>query len=131
MEITVIKTEDQYRAYLDEVRALSMRAPQPGTPDADRLELVSRLLEMYEQDRFRLHNPDPVSAIRFAMQQRGMRQKDLAPLLGGKNRASEILSGKRRLTLAMIRSLSRSLKIPAEVLIRDTPGGQGESSQGG
>src|SRR5688572_26829693 len=109
MELKVIKTEEQYRDYVGEAKRLTDEGIQPGSPEADRLELLVKLVESYERDRFRTHHPDPISAIRFVMQERGLRQKDLAPLLGGKNRASEILSGKRPLTLGMVRALSTSL----------------------
>lgn len=118
MELKIIKSEEQYRNYVAEARALGGAAP--GSLEGDRLELLSQLIQDYERERFSIRHPDPISAIRFVMQQRGMRQKDLAPLLGGKNRASEILSGKRPLTLPMVRALSESLRIPAEILIRDT-----------
>jgi HTH-type transcriptional regulator/antitoxin HigA len=119
-DLKVIKTEEQYASYVAEAKRLTDSGIAPDTPQADRLELLVKLIENYERDRFVAHHPDPISAIRFVMQQRGLRQKDLAPLLGGKNRASEILSGKRTLTRGMVRALTTSLHIPAEILIRDT-----------
>jgi HTH-type transcriptional regulator / antitoxin HigA len=119
MEPKIIKTEKQYRAYLAEVERLAAEDPLPGAIDGDRLELLAKLVEDYEKARFQFERPDPISAILFRMEEQGLRQKDLAPILGGKNRASEILSRKRPLTLAMVRSLSESLGIPAELLIRE------------
>lgn len=119
MEPRIIKTENQYRAYLAEVERLAAEDPVPGTPDGDRLELLAKLVEDYEKERFKFDRPNPVDAILFRMEEQGLRQKDLAPLLGGKNRASEILSRKRPLTLAMVRALSDRLHIPAELLIRE------------
>lgn len=119
MEPRIIKTENQYRAYLTEVERLAAEDPVPGTPDGDRLELLAKLVEDYEKERFKFDRPNPVDAILFRMEEQGLRQKDLAPLLGGKNRASEILSRKRPLTLAMVRALSDRLHIPAELLIRE------------
>lgn len=119
MEPRIVKTENQYRAYLAEVERLAAEDPVPGTPDGDRLELLAKLVEDYEKERFKFERPDPVDAILFRMQEQGLRQKDLAPILGGKNRVSEILSRKRALTLAMVRALSDRLHIPAELLIRE------------
>ena len=119
MEPKIIKTKDQYRAYLSEVERLAADDPAPGTPEGDRLELLAKLVEDYEKQRFPFERPDPISAIQFRMEEQGLRQKDLAPILGGKNRVSEILSRKRPLTLPMVRALAESLHIPAELLIRE------------
>ena len=119
MEPRIIKTEEQYRIYLAEVERLVTEDPLAGTADGDRLELLAKLVEDYEKERFKFNRPDPVDAIVFRMEEQGLKQKDLAPLLGGKNRVSEVLSRKRPLTLAMVRALSHSLKIPAELLIRE------------
>ena len=123
IEPKIIKTEDQYRAYLVEVDRLAADDPAPGTSDGDRLELLAKLVEDYEKECFQFRRPDPVDAILFRMQERGLRQKDLAPVLGGKNRVSEVLSGKRPLTLAMVRALTDSLQIPADLLIREPAAG--------
>ena len=119
MDLKLVKSESQYRAYLAEVERLASDDPPLGTPEGDRLELLAKLVEDYEKERFRFDRPDPVSAIRFRMEEQGLRQKDLAPILGGKNRVSEVLSHKRPLTLQMVRALSDSLRIPAELLIRE------------
>ena len=119
IETEIIKTDKQYRVTLAEVERLAGDDPAAGTPDGDRLELLAKLVEDYEKERFRFEQPDPVDAILFRMQERGLRQKDLAPILGGKNRVSEILARKRPLTLAMVRALNQSLKIPAELLVRE------------
>ncbi|MEO8442460.1 MAG: helix-turn-helix domain-containing protein, partial [Betaproteobacteria bacterium] len=118
IEPKIIKTEDQYRAYLGEVDRLAADDPVSGTPAGDRLELLAKLVEDYEKERFKFARPDPIEAILFRMEERGLRQKDLAPALGGKNRVSEILAGKRPLTLTMVRALSDSLQISADLLIR-------------
>jgi HTH-type transcriptional regulator/antitoxin HigA len=119
VEPKIIKTDDQYRASLGEVERLAAEDPAPGTPDGDRLELLAKLVEDYEKERFKFDRPDPVEAILFRMKEQGLRQKDLAPLLGGKNRVSEVLSRKRPLTLSMVRALSGTLHIPADLLIRE------------
>lgn len=119
MELRIIKTKAQYHRYLEEARQLVSRDPGPRTPTGARLELLAKLIEDYEKERFKFAKPDPVDAILFRMEQQGMRQKDLADMVGGKNRASEVLSRKRPLTLAMIRSLHHKLGIPSELLIRE------------
>lgn len=119
LEPKIIKTNDQYRAYLAEVDRLAADDPASGTPDRDRLELLAKLVEDYEKGRFRFKRPDPIDAIRFRMEEQGLRQKDLAPLLGGRNRPSEVLAGKRPLTISAVRALSDALDIPAELLIRE------------
>jgi HTH-type transcriptional regulator/antitoxin HigA len=118
-EPKIIKTDDQYRAYLGEVDRLVADDPAPGSPDGDRLELLAKLVEDYEKERFRFKRPDPIDAIRFRMEEQGLRQIDLAPLLGGRNRVSEVLARKRPLTVAAIRALSDALHIPADLLVRE------------
>jgi HTH-type transcriptional regulator/antitoxin HigA len=115
----IIKTAAQHRQALGEIERLTEAAPAPRSPAAERLELLVKLVGDHENAQFALACPDPLAAIRSRMQQRGLRQKDLAPMLGGRNRVSEILAGKRSLTVAMIRELSRRLDIPAELLIRE------------
>ncbi|MES2706782.1 MAG: transcriptional regulator [Verrucomicrobiota bacterium] len=119
MKAKVIKTEEEYRAALAFVETL-MDA-ETGSRDEEELELWSLLVERYEEEQFPVDLPDPVEAIRFRMDQEGLRQKDLEKFFPGKNRVSEILSHKRPLSLGMIRSLHRGLGIPAEVLIKEQP----------
>jgi HTH-type transcriptional regulator/antitoxin HigA len=119
MDPRIIKTEQQHRDAVAEIERLATDDPPMGSPDGDRLELLAKLVEDYEKQRFAFARPDPLSAIRFRMEEQGLRQKDLADILGGKNRVSEVLSGKRALTLGMVRSLSETLHIPAELLVRE------------
>ena len=119
MEIRVIKTRAQHHRYLEEVRRLMKGDPGPKTPEGARLELLAVLIEVYEKERFKFLKPDPVEMLLFRMQEQGLKQKDIADLVGGKNRASEVLSRKRPLTLAMIRALHEKLGIPSELLIRE------------
>jgi HTH-type transcriptional regulator/antitoxin HigA len=119
MEPRIVKTGKQHRLYLAEVERLAAHDPAPDSRDGARLELLAKLVEDYEKERFRFDKPDPVEAIIFRMEQQGLRQKDIAELLGGKSRASEILARKRPLTLAMIRALHEKLAIPSELLIRE------------
>ena len=119
MEPRIITTNEQYRRYMSEAAKLAARDPNPRSKDGGRLGLLAKLIEDYEKERFQFRKPDPVEAIVFRMEQRGLRQKDIADLLGGKNRASEVLSRKRPLTLPMIRAIYEKLDVPAELLIRE------------
>lgn len=119
MELRIIKTDHQYRRYLEEARRLVARDPDPRTPEGARLELMAKLIDDYEKERFKFRRPDPIEAILFRMEEQGLRQADIAGIVGGKNRASEILSRKRPLTVAMIRALHEKLGIPSELLIRE------------
>lgn len=119
MEPRIIKTDEQYRRFLAEVETLAAEDPDSDSEAGVRLELLAKLVEDYEKTRFPFDKPDPVDAILFRMEEQGLRQKDIAELLGGKNRASEILSRKRPLTLPMIRSLYERLDIPAGLLIQE------------
>lgn len=119
LEPRIIKTDEQYRRFLSEVEMLAAEDPHPDTAAGARLELLAKLVEDYEKAQFQFDKPDPIDAILFRMEQQGLRQKDIAEMLGGKNRASEILARKRPLTLPMIRALYERLEIPAGLLIRE------------
>lgn len=119
MEPRIIKTEEQYQRALAEVERLAAEDPVPDSAEGARLELLAKLVEDYEKARFSFGRPSPLDAILFRMEEQGLRQKDIAEILGGKNRASEVLSGKRGLTLAMIRALHEKLAIPSDLLIRE------------
>lgn len=88
-----------------------------GTPEYDELEILSTLVEAYEEKHYPILPPDPVEAIKFRMDQMGLKQADIARYVGGRNRASEVLSRKRPLSLRMIRNLHRNLNIPSDSLI--------------
>jgi HTH-type transcriptional regulator / antitoxin HigA len=121
MEIMVrpIRTEADYDAALAEIDAL-MDA-EPGTPEGDRLDVLVTLAEAYEARHWKIPAPDPIEAIRTRMAERGLRPRDLEPMIGSRARVSEVLGRKRALTLPMIRRLSRELDLPADVLIQETP----------
>lgn len=119
MDIRIIKSRQQYRRYLKEVERLMPLDPDPRTQMGARFELLTKLVEDYEKEHFKFDKPDPVEAILFRMEQQGLRQADIAPIVGGKNRASEVLARKRPLTLAMIRALHEKLRIPSELLIQE------------
>lgn len=116
-DIKVIQTEQQHRAYLEEVHALIMKIPPLGTPDSDRLELLTVLIEDYENTKYPVEPPDPIDAILFRMQEKGLKQADLMPYLGTRSRVSEILNRKRPLTVTMVRLLANGLGISAETLV--------------
>ena len=115
----VVKNAADYEEALGEVERLVERDPAPGTPDADRLELLTLLIQNYEARQVPLRFPDPIEAIRFRMEQQGLNQRDLVPFIGSRSKVSEVLSGKRPLTLSMIRALHRGLGIPAESLLQE------------
>ena len=118
MRAKVIKTKAEHEAALARIEKLMEAAP--NTPQGDELELLSLLVHDYEEKRFPIDKPDPVTAIRFRMEQQGLAPKDLVPLLGSRSRVSEVLSGRRRLSLKMIRALVVGLRIPAELLLGET-----------
>lgn len=120
MTTKILKTTAQYEAALREARRLATLDPAPGTREADDLEVLALLVSEYEAKNFPLRYPDPIEAIRFRMEQMGLAQQDLVPYIGSKSKVSEVLSGKRRLTLSMIRALVGGLGIPARVLVQDT-----------
>jgi HTH-type transcriptional regulator/antitoxin HigA len=115
----VIKNAADYEEALGEVERLVERDPAPGTPDAERLELLTLLIQNYEARLVQTRLPDPVEAIRFRMEQQDLTQRDLVPFIGSRSKVSEVLSGKRPLTLSMIRALHRGLGIPAESLLQE------------
>lgn len=119
MELRIIKTDEQHRRYLEEARRLAKGDPEPDSDDGAQLELLAKLIDDYERARFKFRKPDPIEAILFRMEEQGLRQADIAAIIGGKNRASEILSRKQPLTLAMVRALHEKLGIPSELLIRE------------
>lgn len=117
MDAKVIRTEEQYLTYLREVQELMARQPAAGSVEGDRLELLTVLIEAYENSKFPIEAPDPVDAILFRMQEKGLKQADLVPYFGTRSRVSEVLGRKRPLTVQMIRALSIGLGISAETLI--------------
>jgi HTH-type transcriptional regulator/antitoxin HigA len=117
----VIKTTAEHKRALARIEELY--TAKPGTPKGDELELLILLVETYEAKEFPIDLPDPIEAIRFRMQQANLKQKDLIPIFGSKSKVSEVLNGKRELSLSMIRKLAGELGIPTEVLLqeRDAP----------
>ncbi|MEW6194200.1 MAG: helix-turn-helix domain-containing protein [Bacteroidota bacterium] len=112
MTIKPIKTKKDYEATLEKIELLF--DSKPNTPNGDLLDVLVTLVEAYEQKHFPIGPPDPIEAIKFRMEQLGIKQSDLAAAMGGKNRVSEILSGKRELTVKMMRELHKKFNVPAE-----------------
>jgi len=116
----IIKTKQEYNEACDRVYKLiksTAKHIEPNSPEGEEMELLSLLVEKYELEHFRITAPSPIEAIKFRMEQMNLRQADIAPLFGGKTRVSEVLNGKRALTLKMITLLNRYLGIPLESLI--------------
>ena len=117
MNIKVLKTEDDYNQALKRLDKI-FHVPA-DSKEGDEAELLSILIEKYEDENYPIEAPDPIEAIKFRMEQMGMTKKELAEIIGYKSRVSEIFSRKRKLTLKMIRNLHDKLKIPYESLIAD------------
>ncbi len=117
MKIKPIRNEEDYQNALNRLEEIF--DAKKGTEQGDELEILSILIDRYENENFPIGMPDPIEAIKFRMEQMGMKQKDLAEVVGFKSRVSEILSKKRKLTLGMIRKLNATLHIPTEVLVQD------------
>lgn len=113
-----IKNEQQYEETLMKVYTLLQKDLKPDSTESDELEILSILVKEYEDEHYALTKPNPLEAIRFRMEQMNMSEADLSEILGARSRKSEILSGKRKLSLSMIRKLKEKLNIPAEVLIQ-------------
>jgi HTH-type transcriptional regulator/antitoxin HigA len=115
MTIKPIKTERDYRKALKEIE--NLWDAKPNTSMGDRLDVLVTLVEAYEQKHYKVDPPDPIEAIKFRMEQLELKPSDLAKILGGRSRVSEVLNKKRKLTVEMMRSLRRHLAIPAESLL--------------
>jgi HTH-type transcriptional regulator/antitoxin HigA len=122
-DIKPIKSERQYRRALKEIE--SLMTARRNTPAGDRLDVLVTLVQTWEAKHYPLDLPDPIEAIRYHMESRGLAPSDLIPFIGSRNRVHEVLTRKRPLTLAMIRRLHEGLGIPAESLIK---AGRGEAA---
>jgi HTH-type transcriptional regulator / antitoxin HigA len=116
MTIRPIHNETIYEETLAEIDALF--DAKPGTPEGDRLEILVTLLEAYERKHFPILPPDPVDAIEYWMESRGLTRRDLEPYIGARGRVAEVLNRRRPLSVEMIRRLNTGLGLPAEILIR-------------
>ncbi|MCX6258582.1 MAG: helix-turn-helix domain-containing protein [Bacteroidia bacterium] len=115
MEIKPIKTDKDYNEAIKKIEMLW--GAKKNTLKGDELDLLCTLVEAYEMKHFPVLPPDPVDAIKFRMEQMNMTKTDMAKYLGSQSRVSEVLNGKRHLTLKMVKSLYKGLKIPAEILL--------------
>ena len=118
MVMKVIKTQFDYDAALSTIENLLDQDPNPGTPEAEALELLTLLVQDYESKQIPKEMPDPITAIQFRMEQQGLSHRDLIPYFGSRSRISEVLSGRRPLSISMIRALHTGLGIPASVLLQ-------------
>jgi HTH-type transcriptional regulator/antitoxin HigA len=116
MKIKPIRTEADYEAALKEIERLF--DAKPGTMEADRLDVLTTLTEAYEEKHYTIPLPDPIEAILYYMESRGLSRRDIEPFIGSRARVSEVLNRKRPLTMEMIRNLHDGLGISAEVLIQ-------------
>ena len=116
MDIKPIRTEADYEAALEEIERLFNA--EPDTPESDQLEVLVTLVEAYEETHYPIPPPDPIEAIEYHMESRGLARRDLEPYIGSRARVSEILNRRRPLSINMIRRLEAGLGIPAEVLIQ-------------
>ena len=114
--VRAIRSEADYRAALARIDAL-MDA-EPGTPESEELDVLVDLVELYEEENVPMGYPSALAGIRFRMEQEGLSARDLIPLIGSRSKVSEVLSGKRPLTMQMARALHAGLGIPADVLLQ-------------
>ena len=115
MNIKPIHSEQDLQAAF--ARLEDIWGAAPGTPESDEIEVLSILIEKYENEQYPIEPSDPVEAIRFRMEQNGMTQRDLEPFIGSSGRVSEVMNRKRRLTVPMIKRLHEGLRIPYESLL--------------
>jgi HTH-type transcriptional regulator/antitoxin HigA len=113
-----IKNDVQYEDTLARIYELMQKDLGPESQESDELEVLSILVKEYELEHYPMPKPAPLEAIKFRLEQMGMSEAQLSDILGHRSRKSEILSGKRKLSLTMIRKLNEILHIPAEVLIQ-------------
>ena len=119
MEIRTIRNKKEYKAALNEIEQL-WTAPSKST-EAERLDVLTLVVEHYEKKHFPINHPDPIALIEHVMESRGMNRKDLEPMIGPRGRVADILNKKRPLTLEMIRRLAAQLDLPTDVLVKPYP----------
>jgi HTH-type transcriptional regulator/antitoxin HigA len=117
MKIKLIRTEEEYQTALKRLEILF--DAKEGTPESDEADILGLMIDEFEKKQYPIEAPDPIEAIKIRMEEMDLKQTDLADALGGRNRVSEILNRKRKLTLEMIRNLTKRLNLSPEVLIND------------
>jgi HTH-type transcriptional regulator / antitoxin HigA len=116
--VSPIRTKQDYRVARDRIEKLM--SAELNTPEGDELDVLATLVDAYESERFPMDAPDPITAIEFLMEQKGLTRKDLEPMIGSRARVSEVMNRKRGLTLAMVRRVRSGLGISADLLIAPT-----------
>lgn len=116
VQVEPIRSERDHEAALAQVEVLM--AARPGTPDGDRLEVLSMLIEAYETEHYSIEAPDPIALVEYVMEQRGLDRADLGKYIGSRGRVSEVLTKTRALSLPMIRKLHDGLGLPADALVK-------------
>jgi HTH-type transcriptional regulator/antitoxin HigA len=114
-----IKNKEQYNIYLARAYELMQSELNPDSKESDELEIISIIIEAYEKENFPIESPNPIEAISFRLDQLGLSNNDLSKIIGSKSRTSEILNGKRKLSIRMIRKINEKLGISAQTLIKD------------
>ena len=117
MKIKLIKTDAEYEQALKRLEKI-FEAKQ-GTPESDEAEILGMLIDEYEKKHYPIEAPDPIEAIKIRMEEMQLKQADMVEIIGGKSRVSEVLNRKRRLTVKMIRNITKRLNISPNVLIND------------
>lgn len=117
--LKAIKTKKQHEQALNRIYSQMQKNIKPRSKLGNELEVLSILVDKYEDEHHPVSSPDPIEAIKFAMEHKHLKRKDLVKIIGHKSRVSEVLNRKRKLTIPMIRSLHRTLKIPLESLIQE------------
>lgn len=117
MHLSPIRTEADYEKVLERIDILMELEPEIGSREGDELEILALLVEKYEEQHWQIAAPDPIEAIKYRMEEMGLKQKDLVPIIGSKSKVSEVLNRKIGLSLSMISNLSAQLHIPLEVLV--------------
>lgn len=117
MHLSPIRTEADYEKVLERIDVLMELEPEIGSREGDELEILALLVEKYEEHHWQIAPPDPIEAIKYRMEEMGLKQKDLVPIIGSKSKVSEVLNRKIGLSLSMISNISAQLHIPLEVLV--------------
>ncbi len=116
--LKILKTKAEYNAALE--RTIGIFHPEEGTPESDELDVLLLLIKDYEDRHYNIPAPDPIEVIKLKLEEMGLKQKDLEPIIGSKGYVSQVLSGKKELTLKMVKGLHQYLGISADIFLADT-----------
>lgn len=117
-QVRILHTDRDYQRALARLSRLMDQDPEPGSATGDEMELLGLVIAHYERKQFPMEKADPIEVVKFMMEQKGLKKKDLIPFIGSASRVTEVLNGSRDLNLGMIRRLSEGLGIPVELLVR-------------